>query len=292
MHCFIILLLAIGTLAAEPSFRLQADPAKLASRAVTEASGLAVSPTDAGFLWMINDSGGTPEIHLSGTDGTSRGSVKIADAKNTDWEDLAAFSLGGEPYLLIADIGDNASKRSSCTLYIVHEPTLPADGKSVSGEIPIAWEISFSYEDGPRDCEAVAVDAKGGKIILVNKRTEIPGVYELPLRPGKNPVARKIGTTATKASGISFPIPFGNQPTGMDISADNRMAAIVTYLGVFLFKREQDETWADALARRPEFLGAHGLAQAESVAFSRDGKRIFAVSEKANSPIARFDAAE
>jgi hypothetical protein len=292
MHRFIISLLAIGSLAAEPAFRLQADPATLASPAINEASGLAVSPTDPGFLWMVNDSGGTTEVHLSGTDGTARGSVKIADAKNTDWEDLAAFTLDGKPYLLIADTGDNGSSRKLCNLYVVREPTLPTEAKSLSGEIPIAWEISFTYEDGPRDCESVAVDAKAGKIILISKRTEPPGVYELPLRPGNDPIARKIGTTATDSSGFGLGIAFRNQPTGMDISADGSMAAIVTYVGVFLFKRGTEESLADALARKPKFLGLHSLAQAESVAFTADGKSIFAVSERRNSPVVRYDATE
>jgi hypothetical protein len=292
MHRIIISLLAMGSLAAEPAFRLQPDPAKLASPAVNEASGLAVSPTDAGFFWMVNDSGGTPEIHLSGTDGTARGSVKIADAKNKDWEDLAAFTLDGKPYLLIADTGDNGSSRKSCNLYIVGEPTLPTEAKSLSGEIPIEWQISFTYEDGARDCEAVAVDAKAEKIILVSKRTQPPGVYELPLRPGNDPVARKIGTTVTDSSGFGLGIPFRNQPTGIDISTDGSMATIVTYFGVFLFKRGAEESWADALAQKPKFLGIHGLAQAESVAFAADGKKIFVISERQNSPIVRFDAAE
>jgi hypothetical protein len=111
----------------------------------------------------------------------------------------------------------------------------------------------------------------------------------VPLLPAKNAIARKIGTTATKAPGI-VSIAFANQPTGLDISSCNRMAAIVTYYGVFLFRRVEKDTWADAFGKNPEHLGAHGLQQAEAVAFSRDGKSIFAVSEKANSPIARYGA--
>ena len=114
-----------------------------------------------------------------------------------------------------------------------------------------------------------------------------PGVYELPLTPWKIAIARKIGTTETIAPGI-VSIPFANQPTGLDISADHRMAAVVTYLGVFLFRREEKESWAEAFAKKPEVLAPHKLAQAESVAFSRDGKSIFAVSEKPNSPVARY----
>lgn len=284
-------LLATATLAAEPAFVLRPSDAKLTSPAVTEASGLAASPSAEGYLWMINDSGGTPEIHLAATDGTARGAVTVAAAENKDWEDLAAFMLDGKPHLLIADTGDNASTREACTLYIIREPTLPAEGETLSGKAPILWQITFTYEDGPRDCESVAVDVENAKVILISKRTNPPGVYELPLLPSKNAIARKIGTTATKTPGI-VSIPFANQPTGLDISACNRMAAIITYHGVFLFRRGAEETWAVAFAKKPQFLGAHRLQQAESVAFSRDGASIFAVSERANSPVVRYGAGE
>ena len=282
-------LLAAATLAAEPAFVVQPGDAKLTSPAVTEASGLAASPSAEGFLWMVNDSGGTPEIHLAQTDGTPRGAVTVADAVNKDWEDLAAFTFNGKPHLLIADTGDNGSARETCNLYIVREPKLPAEGETLSGKAPILWQITFTYEDGARDCESVAVDAENAKIILISKRPDPPGIYELPLKPAKNAIARKIGATETKTPGI-VSVPFANQPTGLDFSADHRKAVIVTYLGVFLFQREEKESWADAFAKNPEVLAPHKLAQAEAVAFSRDGKSIFAVSEKPNSPIVRYSA--
>ena len=289
MRAFAFSLLAAATLAAEPAFVVQPGDAKLTSPAVTEASGLASSPSAEGFLWMVNDSGGTPEIHLAQTDGTPRGAVTVSDVVNKDWEDLAAFTMDGSHCLLIADTGDNGSARETCNLYIVREPKLPAEGETLSGKAPILWQITFTYEDGPRDCESVAVDAENAKIILISKRTEPPGVYELPLKPAKNAIARKIGATETKAPGI-VSVPFANQPTGMDFSADHRMAVIVTYLSVFLFQREEKESWADAFAKNPEALAPHKLAQAEAVAFSRDGKSIFAVSEKPNSPVVRYSA--
>ncbi|MEK6230273.1 MAG: hypothetical protein N2A42_00275 [Luteolibacter sp.] len=288
MRRILIPLLTLTSLCAEPDFRLQPVPAKLMSPAINEASGLAVSPKDADFLWIVNDSGGTTEIHLVNTDGTARGSVSVEGTANRDWEDLAAFSLDGKPYLLIADIGDNGSARKFCTLYIVAEPSLPAEGKNVSGKAPAAWKINFTYEDGPRDCEAIAVDAADKKIILINKRTAPPVVYELALRPDKNPTARRIATTETKATGLTLPISFRNQPTGMDISADGSMAVLATYHGAFLFRKKNAETWSDAFARKAKSLGPHGLQQAESVAFAPDGKSIYLVSEGKTSPIVRF----
>ena len=59
-----------ASLAAE--FTPVAERPKIQSPAITEASGLAISPTRPDFMWVINDSGGSPEIHLVGTDGGDR----------------------------------------------------------------------------------------------------------------------------------------------------------------------------------------------------------------------------
>ena len=283
----LLLLLAVCA-HAQDTFTLLEKPAKIGSAAITEASGLAVSPSSDGFLWIVNDSGGTPEIHLCNTDGTPRGSVTVKGVKNTDWEDLAAFTYKGENFLLISDTGDNDSKRDSVFLLIVREPALPTAGKSVAGEVPVAWKIESTFEDGPRDCEAVAVDARKEKIILVSKRTEPPLVYELPLQPAeKEQVAKRIGTTQTIAPAFIL-LPHRNQPTEMDISPDGSTAAIVSYYGVFLFPKENGQTWGEAFAAQSVRIGSHKLPQAESVAFAKDGKSLRCISEGRNSSIVTF----
>jgi hypothetical protein len=243
------------------------------------------------LLWLVNDSGGTPTLHLAGTDGSDRGGVTVDSAHNVDWEDLASFSWQGKPFLLIADTGDNAARRKSCKLYLVPEPTLPAAGKMLQGAVKPQRVIEFRYPDGPRDCESVAVDAMQGKILLLSKRTTPPGLYELPLSPPKTAgvaVAKKIGSTELRAGPGVLPHPFATQPTGLDIRADCTQAAVLTYVGVFVFPRARGETWAQAFARQPTLPPPHGLPQAEALAFSRDGKSLFVASEGARSPLARY----
>ncbi|GAA5123699.1 hypothetical protein JIN84_11705 [Luteolibacter yonseiensis] len=270
-----------------PEFRLLERNHKLQPSPIKEASGLAISSADPGFMWIINDSGGTPDIHLTTTDGTYRGKVTLKDAKNVDWEDLDSFTLDGKNYLLVADTGDNDSKRKDRTLHILREPALPADGKSLDATAAAVWKIKFQYEGGPRDCESVGVDTQAGKILLISKRTKPPEVYELPLRPSEKAgtlVAKKIGTTSVKPT-VTTILPYQDQPCGLDISADNSLAAVVTYHTVFLFPRQPKESWADAFARQPAALAPHHLGQAESVAFSKDGKSIYTVAEGKSSPI-------
>ncbi len=267
-----------------------AERPKIQSPEINEASGLAISPTDPEFMWVINDSGGTPDLHLVGTDGTDRGKVTLKGVKNIDWEDLASFKLDGKSYLLVADCGDNGAKRQTGFLHIIREPALPAAGKSLAGTVAPAWQIEFRYPGGPRDCESVAVDAQAGKILLISKRTDPPEVYELPLRAsGKKGVltAQPIVRTAVNSPGGSL-IPFSNQPTGLDISADGSLAAVVTYSSVFVFPRSPGETWAEAFSKKPTVLPPHKLGQAESVAWSKDGKSIFTVAEGRHSAVVGY----
>lgn len=275
-------------LAAE--FALVQERAKIQSPAITEASGLAASSHDPDFLWIINDSGGTPEVHLIEINGTARGKVRLKDVSNIDWEGLASFSLDGRNYLLVADAGDNNAKRNTCKLYIIREPDIPAPGKTLNETTLPAWQIEFTYQGGPRDCEAVAVDASAGKILLVSKRTQPPEVYEVPLRaPKKRGVftLKPIGQTEVKSPGGAL-VRMYDQPTGLDITADGTAAVITTYYGVFLFARSPKESWAQAFARPPAPLGSHLLGQAEAVAFSKNGKFIYATSEGLQAPIAVY----
>jgi len=125
---------------------------ELQSRDLDEVSGLAQSARDPAILWAINDDG-PATIYAIDKTGKARGHVRIADALNRDWEDIAAFALGGTAYLIIADIGNNDGDRDVVTLYVVEEPR-PEDEA-----VDIAWRIDYRYPDGPRDAESLAVDS-------------------------------------------------------------------------------------------------------------------------------------
>jgi len=256
---------------------------RLADRAVDEASGLAVSRRDPAFLWLVNDSGAPATLHLAGRDGSTHGTVAIRGVENIDWEDLATFTLGGEHFLLIADTGDNNSNRPTSKLHCIAEPSLPESGETLDLTVDPAWSITFRYEDGPGDCESVAVDAAAREILLISKRTKPPALYRLPLAAntgGQIAVAERLGPVAPlppPTGGLS--IPFGSQPTALDLSADGRHAAVLTYVTTFVFPRRPDESWTEAFARDPIRLPRHKLPQAEALAFSPDARIIFVTSE-------------
>ena len=66
---------------AAPDFRpAPGKPPLLKAAAIREASGLAVSSRNNGFLWIVNDSGSAPDLHLVETGGTYRGKVNVLQA--------------------------------------------------------------------------------------------------------------------------------------------------------------------------------------------------------------------
>ncbi len=263
-------------------FQPERKPWTLQSADLKEASGLARSTLNDGIFWAVNDGSNASVLHRLDRFGGDRGRVAVEGVSNRDWEDLSAFRWRNRSYLLIADTGDNRSHHKVSRLLIVPEP---GDGQV---RVSPAWEIRFQFEDGPRDTEAVAVDERREKILLLSKRTKPPVLYELALRPVATPaVARRVGEVRLPPAPF-FAGPYGSQPTGLAINPSGTLAAVLTYWRVLLFERRGGESWADALARAPHALARHGLEQAEAVTFSCDGTSLLVVSEGGNAPVQRY----
>lgn len=142
-----------------------------------EVSGLAASHGHGDVLWLLDDGGNPARLFAVSRRGRKLATVTVEGVVKTDWEDLAAFDLDGRHYLLIADTGDNGGLRKTLQLHVVEEPARIQDGT-----LRPAWSIAFRWPDGPRDVEAVAVDAERGEILLISKKRQPPELFVLPLR--------------------------------------------------------------------------------------------------------------
>jgi hypothetical protein len=277
--------------------------ADVANRGLSEVSGLAASRLRDDLLWAVNDSGGKARLYAFGLDGRDRGCVRVEGAMNRDWEDLASFRLDGGAYLLIADVGDNGAKRRTSVLYAVAEPPIRGEKLGKNAEVPVSWTLRFRYEDGSRDCEAVAVDAAGGRILLLTKRRFPSALYELPLAErGRDGVALARRVTEVphlpRPSSRWWPLPgsgkrslrrLGSFATAMDLAADGSAAAVLTYGDAFLFSRSGGESWAEAFARSPRRIALPRLRQAEALTFVPDGHTLYVTSEGRRAPLLRLD---
>ena len=263
----------------------------LESKSLQEASGLARSNVRDDLIWAINDDG-PASVYAVGTSGEKLGRVTLSGRNNRDWEDLASFVLDEQPYLLVASVGDNEARRKDVTLFVVEEPD-PDDDK-----VKVEWEVEFTYPEGPRDAEAIAVDAESEQILVLSKRDIPARLYSLPLRPkGDDRITAEFLGTVT-----SLPQPSRRdvnnalalrdwhwQPTGMDISPAGDALLILTYRGVYYYAREQDEAWEEAATRSPLGVSLGKYRNAEAIAFTRNGETAFVTTEKLNAPLLRID---
>ncbi len=282
---------AVADTALAPRYAGPFDSGLMAEPQNREASGLASSQRIDGLIWTHNDSGGEPILFaLNSANGASRGAVRLLGVANTDWEDVASFTLDGQPWLMAADVGDNNAVRHDCVLHVVREPDPATLTPGHETELRPDYSIHFIYEDGARDCESVAVDAGERAVYLLSKREPIPRLYRLPLGAAAwdHPaVARVVGAVShlPQPSALQRLIknPTGayrGSPCAMDFSPDGSAAVVLTYGDVLVFPRAPGETWASALGREPIILPGHRLPQAEAVCFSRDGRAIYVASEQ------------
>lgn len=256
----------------------------LANPQLKEVSGLAASSLYPGLLWAINDGGDDPLLYAVGSDGADLGTFRVEGAKNVDWEALASFRLQDSAYLLIGDVGDNWEQRQAAVFYVVKEPAITATGLMSDRAVNIAWQIHFTYEDGPLDCEAASVDPVNQSVLLLTKRGLSPLLYELPLQPADPDtpaVARRLAA-----------VPHFNWPTDMDLSPDGLAAVVLTYNHAYLFKRRTRDDWPKAFQKKPRRLRFETLLQQEAICFGYYGKSVWVTSERRPAPLVRIDLEE
>lgn len=263
----------------------------IANPTVREASGLAASQYRDTQFWVLNDSGAPAALHAIDVNGADLGTTTISNIDNIDWEDLASFKLNGARYLLIADIGDNGAVRDYVSLHFVAEPQTPNAPEATAGRT-----IHFRYPNGPRDAEGIAVDTSTASVYLLSKRTVPAELYRLPLTftdTAEPLVAEFLGPVATLPQPSRSDRALAHarqnwhwQPTGMDISADGRSLAILTYRAVYRFDRDEDQDWSAALGNVPTEQSLGLYFGAEAIAFSGDA--LVVTFEAQHPPLLRF----
>lgn len=279
---------------APPSVPFSRLAGLITSGELEEVSGLAASRAHEDVLWVIEDSGNPAHLHALSRRGEVLARYQVEGAPNVDWEDMASFDLHGKHYLLVADTGDNGGRRKDFMLHVFEEPKALANGT-----LRPAWSIRGRWPDGPRDCEAVAVDAAAGQILLVSKKRSPPDLFALPLaKPtSTNPrrgwrEARRIGRLAGVPEASMdlkrndpkrarlFP-----QVTAADLSPDGRTLAVLTYGSVLFYRLSPGEEWGRAVARTPESHDVPLIPQPEALAWTALGGGLYATGEFKPAPI-------
>jgi len=161
------------------------------SEEIMETSGLV---NVNGEIWTHNDSGGADKLYqIDLTNGDVIRNVKIDNANNDDWEDLASDVT----YIYIGDFGNNDGDRTNLKIYRISREEL-AENDEVEAE-----KIKFSYPDQTSweinhnnhnfDCEAMICYQDHLYLFTKNWLDYHTKVYRLPNQPGTH-VAEYLNT--------------------------------------------------------------------------------------------------
>lgn len=248
-------------------FTNQISIGALENAEIDEASGLVFSRTHEGLIYTHNDSGGGRKVYVIDSLGKGMGVFKLKGVWNRDWEDIAVGS-GPDPklnYVYVGDIGDNLAKFTNIFIYRFPEPEQFIEGMEVEPEI-----LKLTYPDGAKDAETLMVDPISKDIFILSKRDSLNILYKTTQEAfeNKEAVLEKV-----------MELPFTMSVAG-DISLDGKEILIKNYFTVYYWKRNENETVGQALARDPLILPYKPEPQGEVIAFHPNGKSYFTVSEK------------
>jgi hypothetical protein len=231
-----------------------------------EASGLVASINNPGFLWSINDSGNPAEVFLINRQANIKMVCTLVNIKNRDWEDIAIDTApNGKTYLYVADIGDNSCKFEYKIIYRFEEPIL-----SIEKEINIVHFETFvlTMPDGKRDAETILIDPSTHDLFIISKREDSVGLYRAP----------RILTVDTMMFEKVLTLPFTQIVAG-SITTNGQEILLKDYGKIYYWKRERNEPLTQVLATSPIELPYVREQQGEAIAWSRNDKEFFTLSE-------------
>lgn len=231
-----------------------------------EASGIADSKTNPGYIWVQQDSGNPNDIALLSHDGSFLKNMNIKTAINRDWEDMliANGPVAGINYIYIADIGDNNLAYSQYNIYRFAEPG------EAAVDVPGCDKISFQYPDGSHNAEAILVDNNTKDIYIITKNDTPARIYKLLYPQNTSTV-----NTAMLSGTLSF-----KDVTAAAFSPDGKEIMVKTYSNIYNWKLKNGENIEKKLAETPVTITYQFEPQGEAICFKNDNSGFFTLSER------------
>ena len=261
-----------------------------------EASGLAASISNPGFLWTHNDGGDEARIFLIDKEAHHKATVRFANTKLRDWEDIAVGPgpVEGKNYVYVGEIGDNEAKHKYKFIYRVEEPVVDW-ARTPDTTLNAIDVIKFQMPDGARDSESLMVDPLTRDIFIISKREAKVNLYRLPYPQSTTEeitaelsvaklefnqyeekiVSEKNGEKLTNG----YHSDYYNQIVSCDISHDGSEVLVKSYSSVYYWKREKNESIPDLLKRTPTRLPYFPEPQGEAITFDVTGAGYYTLNE-------------
>jgi hypothetical protein len=191
-----------------------------------------------------------------------------------DPEDAA---IGRDGTIYVADIGDNASRRTSIGLWRI----------SPGSRAPHLNR--YRYPDHAHDAEALLLAADDTPIFV----TKEPGISHLfiptaPADPTGRPVAlREVGSFAPIATGTANGLGIVGSllVTGGANAPDRTSVALRTYSDAYVWNVPDGDVVKAITTTSPRVVPLPDEPQGESLAFDPTGTHLFTVSDRETSPV-------
>jgi hypothetical protein len=244
--------------------------AELKNKKLEEASGLASSINNKGYLWTHNDSGNGPNIFLIDTALNVKLKCTLRGIKNRDWEDIAVGPGPDESknYIYVGDIGDNNAQYQYKYIYRFEEPKLAGESKEIV--VDQYDKITFQLQDKKKDCEALLINPLTKDLFLISKREEPVFVYTISY-------PQSTTDTLTAAKGVSLPF---TQIVAGDFSADGKEVLLKNYQNIYYWKIAEGQSIDDVFSSTAKILPYEEEPQGEAITFARDASGFYTISEK------------
>lgn len=219
-----------------------------------------------------------------------------------DWESIDSIRIDGRDTLIVADSGDNRDSWPNYALWFVPEPD--AIGNRETLRVDPDALLRYRYPNGPADTEAMVFDPHSGQILLLTKREDPPRLHGLPLeaRVPVDMAAQRSNRERLEAAPVTQASLVGemsrlpptdpinwllspltgsqtNRPTGMALSADGTILAVLTYSSLYFFHRPVEATWETAIKHIAASRSLPRIDQWEGIAFSADDQQLYVVRE-------------
>lgn len=256
---------SVGTVeTTESSFSKPRDLALIDKR-LPEASGLASSVVNPGYLWALNDGQNPAEVYLIDTTANVKMTCKLP-VPNRDWEEIAVGPGPDEnrTYVYVGEIGDNNAVYDMKYIYRFEEPAL---GEEVM-DVTLTDTLKIKLSDGERDTETMMIDPVSKDLYLISKREDSVRVYLVP-----QPFTKEVMTAEKVAT-----IPFFKIVAGA-FSKDGSEILLKDYDHIYYWTRATDEKLEFVLVESPEELPYEKEAQGESITWAHDGSGFYTLSE-------------
>ncbi len=170
-----------------PTFIFAQEAVGELPKKLKELSGLVFVTDD--LMVGHNDGGHSPTLYFITIKGEIKHEVRVKDATNVDWEDIA---FDGKNKIYIGDFGNNLNKRDDLCIYVVKLDDAMKKDKVDSKKIKFRYEDQDKFppknKDLHYDCEAMAF-YNDSLYLLTKSRTEpFDGnshVYSIDLKDDK-----------------------------------------------------------------------------------------------------------